>query len=259
MALLVTSEPDWRPPRPEIEPTVKTVKSVTALVKLARSYVPLASAPPLIAEMETEPTPPLAVRVPMFMTDAEAPRSMLRNWRVERSPAIVPRTRLVIARLPETPLPAWTVPPLATLTVPRSVPEPPRMALLATLAVTFVPALPPKDSVPPLTLTATVPVRSLVGPMVKAPLPDLMSLLVPEPSTEPPKALFAPTVSSPLSPRRTAPPVAPAPSRVAMDCVVPLRSSWAPATLAKRMTELAERLPFAPALIVPPLSAVSIA
>ena len=194
----------------------------------------------------------------MFMTDAWAPRSILRNWSVERSLTAEPRTRFVIARLPETPLPAWTLPPLATLTVPRSVPEPPRIALLATLAVTFTPALPPKNSEPPLTLTATVPVRSLVGPMVKAPLPDLMSLLVPEPSTSPPKALFAPTVSSPLRPRRTAPPVAPAPSRVAMDCVVPLRSSWAPATFAKRMAELTEKTLLAPALIVPPSIAVSI-
>ena len=37
LALLVTSVPDWRPPRPEIDPTVKTVKSVTAVVKLIRS------------------------------------------------------------------------------------------------------------------------------------------------------------------------------------------------------------------------------
>ena len=193
----------------------------------------------------------------MFMTDAEAPRSMLRNLSVARSPGVVPRTRFVIARLPEAPLPAWTVPPLATLTVPRSVPEPPRMALLATLAVTFAPALPPKESVPPLTLTATVPVRALVGPIVKEPVPVLMSLLVPEPSTEPPKALFAPTVSSPFRPSRTAPPVAPAPSRVTTDWVVPLRSSWAPATFARRTTEFAERYPLVPALIVPPLMAVS--
>ena len=37
LGLAVTSVPDWRPPRPEIAPTVKTEKSVTAVVKLARS------------------------------------------------------------------------------------------------------------------------------------------------------------------------------------------------------------------------------
>ena len=37
LGLAVTRVPDWRPPRPEIAPTVKTEKSVTAVVKLARS------------------------------------------------------------------------------------------------------------------------------------------------------------------------------------------------------------------------------
>jgi hypothetical protein len=37
LAFEVTSVPLWRPPRPEIAPTVKTEKSVNAVVKLARS------------------------------------------------------------------------------------------------------------------------------------------------------------------------------------------------------------------------------
>ena len=182
----------------------------------------------------------------MFMTDAEAPRSMLRKRSV-----LVPRTRFAIARLPETPLPASTVPPLATLTEPRNVPEPRRTEAEARLAVTLAPALPPKENVPPLTLTATVPVRALVGPMVNTPDPALMSWLVAEPATAPPKAELAPTVSAPVAPRTTAPPVAPAPSRVATDCVVPSRSSVAPATFAKRTVEFAESTPAAPALSVP--------
>ena len=220
--------------------------------------MPLASAPPLTAEMSTEPAPPLAVSAPMFMSEAEPPRSMLRKRRVAMSPTLEPRTRLATERLPATPLPASTTPPLATLTAPRNEPAPRRTAAEATWTETLASAVPPKEKVPPFTLTATVPVRAPVGPMVNTPVPDLMSRLVPEPATAPPKAVLAPTVSSPVAPRATAPPVAPAPSRVRTDWTVPSRSKVAPATSAKRTVETAESTPVAPALSVPPSRAVSI-
>ena len=171
----------------------------------------------------------------------------------------MPRTRLATVRLPVTPSPASTTPPLATLTVPSTEPVPRRTAAEATLTATLAPALPPKERTPPLTLTSTLPVTALVGPIVKAPVPVLMSLLVPEPEIAPPKATLAPTVSSPLSPRRTAPPVEPAPSSVRTDWTVPSRSRVAPATSARRTVEFGEKTPAAPARRTPPLTAVSIA
>ena len=187
----------------------------------------------------------------MFRTEAEPAWSMLRKRRVARSPEAAPRTRLATDRLPETPLPASTTPPLATLTVPRKAPAPRSTAVLATLTETLAPAAPPNEKAPPLTLTATVPVRALVGPMVNTPAPALTSWLVAEPATVPPKAVLAPTVSAPVAPSWTAPPVDPAPSSVRTVCTVPSRSRVAPTTSARRMVEFAESTPAAPALSVP--------
>ena len=195
-----------------------------------------------------EPAPPLAVSVPAFRIEAE-PRSMS----ARRREAVPLKMRLLTDREPPAPLPACSVAPEASVVVPWSEPVPASVAPEATVVATFAPARPPRTNLPALTLRATVPVSVLAEPRVKVPEPVLVTLPVPAavPSTLPLKEVLAPTVRAPELPRRTEPPVAPAPSRASTVWAVSLRSRVAPATLAKLMTVLGEIAPATPARRVP--------
>ena len=182
---------------------------------------------------------------------------MLKKRRLAVSAAAAPRTSEPTVRLPEAPSPARSVPPLATVTVPASVPLPPSLAPEATEAVTVASVTPLTIIVPPFAERATGPV--IGPPKVKVPAPVLTMPLVPVPATLPSKLVFAPVVRTPVEPRVSAAEVAPRPLSVGMVCVVPLRSSVAPATLAKVTTELGEKAELAPAWSVPALITVATA
>ena len=169
------------------------------------------------------------------------------------------KTRVLREIEPPAPLPACRVAPEASVVVPWREPVPASVAPEATVVATFGPARPPKTNLPAFTLRATAPVTVLAEPRVKVPVPVLVTLAVPSavPSTLPLKEVFAPTVRAPEAPRRTEPPVAPAPSRASTVWAVSLRSRVAPATLAKVMTVFGEIAPATPARRVPASIAVA--